>query len=144
MAILSERTMDWGRLGTDGKEWLLTEMAEAIEKLTEANHASATKIESLTLRIEELEAQLTALAPPKSAGPVIPVREQLAWVEYTPCVRWECKTRFGWYYYWEDGHYMLPDTSRVGSTPLSTNSITARIICQSDYDTRMGIDQCQI
>lgn len=54
----------------DLKWELVYHMAQAIEKLTESNHASAT-IEALTQRIEELETQLTALAPPKSVGAVV-------------------------------------------------------------------------
>lgn len=77
MASLSERAAEFvGRevLGTDGyftlidlKSELMLNIAEAVEKLVESNHSLATKCESMQLRIEELEAQLTALAPPKVA-----------------------------------------------------------------------------
>lgn len=153
MPSLSERAkqvLDWSKDYTNTNfvtslvARMMPEVASVIESLTETNHALAAKQEASELRIEELEAQVTALAPPKSVGPVIPIHEQLKWDEDTPRVRWACKTIHGWYYYWADGHYMLPDTFRSGNTPQASNANTAKIICQADFDTRQGIPQCHI
>lgn len=76
MASLSERA--YSALIDNMSEHVNFELANilhdaclSIESLTEDRVAASSKIEALELRVEELEAQVTALAPPKSVGPVV-------------------------------------------------------------------------
>ncbi len=71
---LSEHGDYFSTMGPFGQDEFMVELCKAVEAVTESNHSLATKFESMQLRIEELEAQLTALAPPKSAGPVVDVQ----------------------------------------------------------------------
>ncbi len=69
MASLSDRAKHLRLMGDNTRNEFMVDLCRAIESSAELNHASATKIEALTLRVEELEAQLTALA--KTVGPVV-------------------------------------------------------------------------
>lgn len=53
----------------DSRAILMADVCQAIESLTESRVVASHNIERLELRIEELEAQLAQLTPPKDIGP---------------------------------------------------------------------------
>lgn len=84
MPSLSERAYRIAGFDFDCDEYsklvfLVAQMAEVVESLTEARVAASNKIERMELRIEELEAQLAQLTPPKDIGPVVkPVWQKIS------------------------------------------------------------------
>ncbi len=71
MASLSDEADNFNAMESFFQDRLIVQMCEAIESLTEARVAASSHIEALQLRIEELEAQVSQLAPPKSVGAVV-------------------------------------------------------------------------
>lgn len=66
MSSLSERAASWnaiGDIGVTDQRMLVLDMACAIEGLAEQNHALSSRVESMQLRLEELETQVAQLAP---------------------------------------------------------------------------------